>query len=475
MANKERELYEDSRGQIRKQDGSMNLTDIPLQTLPHSIEAEQCVLGALMQDNEAIYRIPELRSEHFYDYENAKVFAEISRQIAAGSRCDVLTVFDVLKDKIADCLPYLNGLVSNTPSSANITRYAGILVDRAVKRSLIALGGEMQGTAHSPEDSTVLIDRAASELEKLAQKKVKQDPMIIADMLSSYVDMLQDRIDGKIKSISTGFDDLDTRLDGGLERGTLTVIAARPAMGKTAIALALARNVGEWGTSLFLSMEMSKDQINDRNIAALGRVPVSWLRKPTEEKRDKDKWDNVTHAFHLATKMNMFIDDQTALTMLEIRAKARSVKRKNGLDLLVIDQLSFITGSDAENKAYELGEYTRGLMNLSKELNCAVVLLAQLNRECEKRNNKRPMLSDLASSGSIEQDAANVMFLYRDEVYNPDTRDKGICEVITTKQRQGEPGTVALSYIGSQTRFENLAYQWKPQEQREVTKSKGFD
>lgn len=450
----------------------MNLQDIPVQTLPHSLEAEQSVLGALLLDNEAIYRVPELKAEHFYDFDNGRIFAEISRQIAAGTRCDALTLFDALKDHVQDCLPYLNSLMNNTPSAANIQRYAGILVDRAVKRSLIQLAGEMQGTAQGNEDAGVLIDRAASELEKLAQKKVKQEPVLIGDMLSNYVELLQARMDGTVKPIKTGFKDLDQRLDGGLERGTLTVIAARPAMGKTAMALALSRNVAEWGSACFLSMEMAAQQVNDRNIAALGRVPVSWLRKPDN---DQDAWNRVTSAFQRAQELKFYIDDQTALNMLDIRAKSRSVKRKSGLDLLVIDQLSFITGGTAENKAYELGEYTRGLMNLSKELNCAVVLLAQLNRECEKRNNKRPLMSDLSSSGSIEQDAANVIFLYRDEVYNPDTQDKGVCEVITTKQRQGEPGTVALTYVGSQTRFEDLAYRWQPPAFKEPARSRGFD
>lgn len=451
----------------------MNLQDIPAQTLPHSIEAEQSVLGALLLDNEAIYRVPELKPEHFYDFDNGRIFAEIARQIAAGTRCDVLTLFDVLKEQIQDCLPYLNSLQQNTPSAANITRYASILVDRAVKRSLIQLAGEMQGTAQGSEDAGVLIDKAASKLEKLAQKKVKQEPVLIGDMLANYVELLQARMDGAIKPIKTGFKDLDERLDGGLERGTLTVVAARPAMGKTAMALALCRNVAEWGSACFLSMEMSAEQVNDRNIAALGKIPVKSLRKPAD---DKDMWDRVTHAFKRAQELKFYIDDQTALNMLDIRAKARSVKRKAGLDLLVIDQLSFITGGTAENKAYELGEYTRGLMNLAKELQCAVVLLAQLNRECEKRNNKRPIMSDLSSSGSIEQDAANVIFLYRDEVYNPDTPDKGVCEVITTKQRQGEPGTVALTYIGNQTRFEDFSCRWTPPSMRETTRnSRGFD
>jgi replicative DNA helicase len=204
---------------------------------------------------------------------------------------------------------------------------------------------------------------------------------------------------------------------------------------------------------------------------------VSWLRKPKES--DPMNWNRVTAAFGKAQELNMFIDDQTSLSMLEIRAKARGIKRKHGLDLLVIDQLSFITGgSSSDNKAYEIGEHTRGAVALSKELDCAVLLLAQLNRDCEKRSNRRPIMADLAMSGSIEQDAANVIFLYRDEVYNPTTKDKGICEVITGKQRQGQIGTVGLNFLGASTNFADLQYAWVPPNEREQEprqRSRGFD
>jgi replicative DNA helicase len=222
-------------------------------------------------------------------------------------------------------------------------------------------------------------------------------------------------------------------------------------------------------------MEMDIRQVNDRNIAALGKLPISWLRNPPED--DTGGWTRLTAAMQKAQELEFYVDDQTGLNMLEIRNKARQIKRRNGLDLLVIDQLSFITGGNSkEKKTYELvGEYTRGLIAIAKQLNCAVLLLCQLNRECENRQNKRPQLSDLAMSGSIEQDAANVIFLYRDEIYNPDSRDKGICEVICAKQRQGEPGIVPLSYFANQTRFEDVAYHWEPPRMREPAKSRGLD
>lgn len=452
----------------------MNPHDMPqLITPPSNVEAEQSVIGALLMDNDAVDRITDLKAEHFYRHEHREIFAEILRQISTGKSCDIISVFDALRDSHQDLLPYLTSMQSNTPSAANISRYAEIVIDRALKRSLIALSWEVQEHALGAESAVGVLDKAATKIEELAQKKTAKDPKKIGDMLERYVDLLQARMEGRVQPIRTGFKDLDLRLDGGLERETLTTIAARPGMGKTAMALALARNVSTWGSSLFLSMEMSADQVNDRNVAALGAIPVAWLKKPSE--CDSHTWNKVTSAFQKAQSMNMHIDDQTGLNMLEIRSKARSVKRRHGLDLLVIDQLSFITGGSAENKAYEIGEYTRGLLALAKELSCAVVLLAQLNRECEKRNNKRPILSDLASSGSIEQDSANIIFLYRDEMYDECSPDKGVCEVIVPKQRQGEPGTVALTYIGAQTRFEDLHRSWQPPKMREPAKSRGFD
>lgn len=452
----------------------MKLTDLPKQT--EAIHAEQSVIGAILIDNDAIERIADLVPAHFYRQEHQTIFAEMTRQIASGKRCDVLTLFDALQTKLDDCLPYLHTISQSVGSAANIARYAEMVIDRSVKRSIASLGGEMMDMTGSHEPADALVDRMAARIEALAQKKTKNEPQRMSDMLGNYVQLIEDRMEGRIKPIQTGFRDLDARLDGGLERGTLTVVAGRPGTGKTAMGLCIGRNVSQWGTALFLSMEMSRDQVNDRNIAALGKLPITWLRKPSDKGPDGEKmFAAMTHAFQRAAEMNLFIDDQTALTMLDIRSKCRSVKRRMGLDVIVIDQLSFITGSEQEKSWDAVGEYTRGMLRLAKELNVAIVLLCQLNRKCEDRQNKRPMLSDLAASGSIEQDASNVIFLYRDELYNPDSRDKGICEVITAKQRQGEPGIVGLTYIGSQTRFEDLAHQWSPDLKPAVPQRKGFE
>lgn len=444
----------------------MNIQDLPQ---VFSMQAEQAVLGALMNFNNSLDKVTDLKDEHFYNADNRKIFAAIVAQISSGSVCDVVSLSDALRGENNDWLMYIHQLSQSQPTAASIRVHADLIIDYFKRRNLVAACREVESLAGTVP-AIELADTLSSKLDQISVA-ANQEPEEFGSSLDNYVQLLQDRMDGKVKPIQTGFVDLDKRLDGGLERGTLTVLAARPAMGKTAFGLALARNVAEWGSAGFLSMEMPKSQINDRNIAALGRVGISWLRKPDD---DEDKWNRLTAAFEKAQKLKLWVDDQTSLNLLAIRSKARFIKRRAGLDLLVIDQLSFITGSKAENKAYELGDYTRGLLALAKELDCAIVLLAQLNRECEKRNNKRPLLSDLSSSGSIEQDASTVIFLYRDEIYNLDTQDKGVCEVITAKQRQGETGTTALTYIGNQTRFEDLAFQWKPAQIKEP-KDRGFD
>lgn len=433
-----------------------------------AIRAEQAVIGALLADNDALDRIGHLEAAHFYRHDHRLMFDELRCQIAAGKRADAITVFEKLKDRVEDCLKYLAMLRQSAVSAANITRHAEIVRDKATKRALAALSDEMRELAASNQPSAVCVDLVASKLEALAQSKADNEPIRMDALLADYADILTRRMNGAIKPIPTGYAHLDEQLDGGLERGTLTVIAGRPGMGKTAAGLGIARNVSVDGFSLFLSMEMSRHQVSDRNVSAIGHVPIRWLRKPAEDGREASGyWDAMTAAFHKARTMNLFIDDQAGMNMLEIRAKARAIKRKSGLDLIVVDQLSFITGGKSDKTYEAVGEHTRALVALAKELDVAVILLCQLNRECEKRPNKRPIMADLAVSGSIEQDAANIIFLYRDVVYHPDIpeHEREVCEWIAVKQRQGEPGTVALKYTGPLTRFDDLPYRWAPKKE----------
>jgi replicative DNA helicase len=443
-----------------------------------TVRAEQSVLGALLADSDALDRVADLAEEHFYRHDHRMIFAEIRKQVLAGKQADPLTVFEKLNGKIDDCLPYLGKLRASSPSSANIAHHAAIIIEEATKRALVALSDEMRALASSKNSAASCVELVTSKLDALTQKRTSSEPRRFSETLARYADLLNRRFEGLIRPVETGFRDLDAMMGGGFERGTLTVIAGRPGTGKTAAGLAIARNRAEnGGSALFLSMEMSEDQVNDRMVAALGKIPVRWLRKPTQAKpTEVDYWSNMTTAFAKAPEMSLFIDDKTGLNMIEIRAKARGVKRKCGLDLLVVDQLSFITGA-LSDKSYEAaGEYTRGLVALSKELDCAVILLCQLNRECEKRHNKRPIMADLAVSGSIEQDAANIIFLYRDVLYNPQTKDRDICEWNSVKQRQGEPGVIALGYDGSTTSFYDLPYPWSPQPVEEIReRRRGFE
>lgn len=442
-----------------------------------SIRAEQAVLGGLLADNEALDRAGQLEAAHFYRQDHRLVFEEIQRQVAAGRRSDPLTVAEKIGDKVDDCLPYLARLRSSAVSGHRVPQHAEIVIEKAKKRGIAALGAEMMALASSHQDAGSVIDMVAGKLEEMAQARIEHEPLRMSVMMPAYSETVTARYEGRIVPIATGWADLDERMDGGVERGTLTVVAGRPSMGKTAFGLGLARNVAVSGVSLFLSMEMSRDQVNDRNVSAIGKIPLKWLKRPgAVDLAGNGHWDALAEAFKASQSLNLFIDDQTGLDMLRIRAKARKVKRQAGarLDVLVIDQLSFITGGRGD-KWEVTGEYTRALVALAKDLDIAVVLLCQLNRKCEERPNKRPMMSDLAVSGSIEQDAANILFLYRDEIYNPDTPDKGICEINAAKLRQGDPGKCAMVYIGAQTRFENLSKPWVPAMRETAPAHQGFD
>ena len=360
--------------------------------LNHSNESEQSVIGALMMDNDALDRIPELSKDHFYRHEHQIIFSEICKQISAGKRADVVTVGTALREQIQDSIAYLHGIEINTPSSAGIVRYASIVTDKAIKRSLAAICSEGMEIATRHEESAVLVDLVASRIEMLSHSQVQQEPQQLGDLLFDYMGVMQKRESGEIKLIKTGFIDLDKKLGGGLERGTLTIIAGRPGMGKTALGMAVARNVAEWGCSLFFSMEMSNTQVIDRNISSIGRIPISFLRDPNNpDFNGTENWDKLTHAIVKSNELKFFIDDQAGLNTLQIRAKSRKIKRLHGIDVIIIDQLSFITGATSDKSWEAIGEYTRALIQLAKELNVPVILLCQLNRECDKRQDKRPV------------------------------------------------------------------------------------
>jgi replicative DNA helicase len=432
-----------------------------IKQLPHSVEAEQSVLGSLLIDNNALDRIGDLRTEHFFVGDHAAIFGEIVGQLGTGKQVDLISVMVALNGKVPDAGSYLNRLVQSTPSSANVARYASIVRDKAIKRGLIAFGKDVSEEAYTtPQEAAGLLDSATSRLEKLAEARVKQDPVKVGDDMLAHVEEIEKRLEGGSRAIPTGFTDIDRKMNGGIRRGELIVLAGRPAMGKTALAMNIAAHQARDYSVLFLSMEMPRSQLHDRNIAALAKIPLPHILLPAD--LTDAEWERLPFATDKLRDLNLFIDDQGGLRLLDVRMKAKHVKRRHGLDMLFIDYLQLMEG-EGDNRNAQIEQITRGLKSLAKELEIGIVLLSQLNRKVEERPNKRPLPSDLRDSGAIEQDADALMFPYRDEVYHPDTPDKGICEVGLPKVRQGAPGTVALTYLGEYTKFENCAG-WQPRQ-----------
>ena len=440
-----------------------------LKVPPHSVEAEQSLLGGLLIDNTAWDRLGGVLSDKdFYRPEHALIYKVITRLIGDNHPADVITVHDAIKSEQGGDLvsvDYLNSLAQNTPSSANIKGYADIVRDRSILRRLIEVSDSIVNSAFVPEGRSVrtLLDEAESRILQIGEEgSRKADYLEIEPLLRSVVariDELYNRQGGSdITGIATGFIDLDKQTSG-LQKGDLVIVAGRPSMGKTALALNIAENVAlsEGLPVVIFSMEMSGEQLASRLLGSVGRVDQSRMRTG---KLQDDEWPRVTDAIARLSNTQILIDETGALSSLELRARARRIARNFGgtLGLVVIDYLQLMSGSGSENRATEISEISRSLKSLAKELQCPVVALSQLNRGLEQRPNKRPIMSDLRESGAIEQDADVIMFIYRDEVYHPDTTtDKGMAEIIIGKQRNGPIGTVRLSWQGPYTKFDNLA------------------
>ncbi|MCL4799093.1 MAG: replicative DNA helicase [Burkholderiales bacterium] len=448
-------------------------SDAPLVALrvpPHSIEAEQSVLGGLLLDNTAWDRVGDvLALDDFYRDDHRRIFRHIARLIEQSRPADVVTVAEAIessedKDKTGG-ITYLGQLAQNTPSAHNIRRYAEIVRERAVMRKLVAVGGEIADSALNPAGKEVgqLLDEAESKVFEIAEagnrgREGFKDIHQLLSQVMERVDLLYHRDNpSDITGIPTGFHDLD-QMTSGLQEGDLVVVAGRPSMGKTAFAL----NVGEHvavenrlPVAVF-SMEMAGTQLATRMLGSIGRLDQHKLR--TGRLTDED-WNKLTNAVGRLHDAPIHIDESAALNALELRARARRLHRQYGkLGLIIVDYLQLMSAStQGENRATEISEISRSLKALAKELRVPVVALSQLNRSLEQRPNKRPVMSDLRESGAIEQDADLILFIYRDEVYNPDTPDKGRAEIIIGKQRNGPIGTVSLTFLGQYTRFENYA------------------
>jgi replicative DNA helicase len=427
------------------------------------------LLGGLLIDNTAWDRLGGvLTDKDFYRPEHALIYKVIQRLVSDNQPADVITVHEAVKSEQGGDLvgiDYLNSLAQSTPSAANIKGYADIVRDRSILRRLIEVSDSIVSSAFITEGRSVrtLLDEAESRILQIGEDgSRKADYLEIEPLLRSVVariDELYNRQGGSdITGIATGFIDLDKQTSG-LQKGDLVIIAGRPSMGKTAMALNIAENVAlaEGLPVVIFSMEMSGEQLAARLLGSVGRVDQSRMRTG---KLQDDEWPRVTDAIARLSNTQILIDETGALSSLELRARARRIARNFGgtLGLVVIDYLQLMSGSGSENRATEISEISRSLKSLAKELQCPVVALSQLNRGLEQRPNKRPIMSDLRESGAIEQDADVIMFIYRDEVYHPDTTtDKGVAEIIIGKQRNGPIGTIRLSWQGPYTKFDNLA------------------
>lgn len=448
---------------------------------PQSVEAEQSVLGSLLLDNLAYERVGDLLDEgSFYRYEHQLIYAAITTLVAAVKPADVITVFEQLQrvGKADECggVAYLNALAQSIPSAANARRYAEIVRERAILRHLIAATDEIATAAFNP------LSRSAQEILDEAEAKVLQvgdagsrsaNPIREADeLVVSFIDRLQDLAaqgGRKVTGMRTGIVDLD-EMTTGLQPGDLIVLAARPSMGKTALGLNIAEQIAvrDGLPVLVFSMEMGAHQLINRMVGSVGRVDQQHLRTGM---LNDDEWGRVSEATERLARAPLAIDESAGLNPAELRARARRHARRAGqagqtgqtgqMGAIIVDYLQLMAGSpgNEDNRATQLGEMSRGLKSLAKELNCPVIALSQLNRGVESRADKRPMMSDLRDSGAIEQDADTIMFLYRDDYYNKDSAEPGVTEVIVSKQRNGPVGTVRLMFLNTYCRFESLARQ----------------
>jgi replicative DNA helicase len=438
-----------------------------LRVPPHSIEAEQAVLGGLMLSEKAWDQVADrLTEEDFYRRDHQLIFRAIGELAQASKPCDAVTLGEWFESQghaeQVGGSAYVLELASTTPSAANITAYADIVREKSILRQLIDVGTNIANDGYQPEgrSSREVLESAEQSVFRIAEAGMRgrQGFVPMRGAVKDAFRILQERYEskGSITGLPTGFTDFD-EMTAGLQPSDLIILAARPAMGKTSLALNMAEYAAiktKKPVAVF-SMEMSASQLAFRLISSLGRVDQQRLR--TGQLQDED-WSLVSHAITLLADAKIFIDDTPALSPTELRSRARRLAREHGLGLIVIDYLQLMqVPGNKENRATEISEISRSLKALAKELNVPVIALSQLNRGLESRTDKRPVMSDLRESGAIEQDADIILFIYRDEYYNHDSADKGLAEVIIGKHRNGPTGMVKLAFQGRFTRFDNYA------------------
>ncbi|QJR11683.1 Replicative DNA helicase [Usitatibacter rugosus] len=436
---------------------------------PHSVEAEQAVLGGLLLSNQAWDRIGDVITESdFYRHDHRLIWRTVTRLVEDNKPADVLTVSEAFKvsgelQEIGG-LAYLHQLATGTPSAANIRRYAEIVRERSIMRKLAEVGTTIADNAYTPSgrEAKQLLDEAEQKILEIGEKGGRSSESFqkMSLVLSEVMNRLDElhRNPAAVTGVATGFTDLD-EMTTGLQAGDLVIVAGRPAMGKTSFALNVAENVALdlKLPVLVFSMEMGGTQLGLRLLGSVSKVDAQKLRTGRLDTQD---WDKLGVALGKLNEAPILIDESAALNPLELRSRARRKWREyGGLGLIVVDYIQLMVAAEGgvENRATELSEISRGLKSMAKELKCPVIALSQLNRSLEQRPNKRPVMSDLRESGAIEQDADLIIFIYRDEVYDENSPDKGMAEIIVGKQRNGPIGTVKLTFLGKHTRFENYA------------------
>jgi replicative DNA helicase len=441
-----------------------------LKTPPHSIEAEQSILGGLLLDNQAWDKVSgKLCAEDFYRQEHRMLYEAIADLSRREQPFDVITIAETLKSlselENVGGEPYLFELSNNTPGVANMSAYVQIVREKSVQRQLIGVANEIAELAYHPEGREVsnILDIAETKVFAIAEQTGGDGgPENIKDVLGKAIEKIDTlyHAEGDITGLSTGFTDFD-KMTSGLNPSDLVIVAGRPSMGKTTFVMNMAENaaIQSGAPVLVFSMEMPGDSLAMRMISSLGRIDQSRVR--SGKLKDED-WPRVTSAVNMLSEAKMYIDDTPGLSPAEMRARARRIAKEHGeIGLIVIDylQLMQVPGFKVENRTAEISEISRSLKALAKELSVPVVALSQLNRSLEQRADKRPVMSDLRESGAIEQDADLIVFIYRDEVYNDESPDKGVAEIIIGKQRNGPIGKVRLAFLGQYTRFEDLAFE----------------
>src|SRR5216110_3288375 len=437
---------------------------------PHSLEAEQSVLGGLLLDNDAADRVGDVAAaDDFYSDAHRVIYLHVMQLIANGKPADVVTLAESLssaqKLDYVGGLAYLGALVQNVPTAANIRHYAAIVRERSILRQLAATAGEIADTAYNPlgRSAKMVLDEAEAKVLHIAEQGARgaQNFHEIGKLLASVVDRIETLYNrdnpSDVTGVPTGFVDLD-RMTSGFQPGDLIIVAGRPSMGKTSLALNIGENVAlDTGMPVAVfSMEMGAAQLALRMIGSVGRLDQHKLRTGRLLAED---WDKLSAALGRLNEAPILIDETPALNAIEVRSRARRLMRQYGkLGLVIVDYLQLMQSTtQGENRATELSEISRAMKSLAKELQVPVVALSQLNRSLEQRPDKRPVMSDLRESGALEQDADVILFIYRDEVYKPDSPDKGTAEILISKQRNGPTGMIRLTFIGEYTRFENHA------------------